>query len=378
MKQRIALALAACAVFVGLVTWRADAMPPFAQAYGVKCSLCHVMVPALNAYGRYVQRTGYASIPPEALKGVFPLWFGENTSYSTTDATYPHQLKFGNVALHAIGEIGNDWSYHAQQWIVQGEQQGNLDTGWLAYNNLAHRNGHLFIGKIEAAGPSPFSQWTDISTFATPEITVGEHVYQNDANRWGARFAYIRGNIDAEVGWLGSGGGWSGISDFSNDTDKSLSYKFAIADPTKPTEYGIYGSRGSFPLAEGGYDQYRSTAAYVERDPVGNMPGFFGIYQIGYDGNPGAGAPSSTSHAATLEVYQTFFHHNLMLGLRRELTNDGMGNIIGTGQVEMAVQFAKYLHGYAEGSMGQFSTPTWNYMLWWTVPLNRNPRPPDT
>ena len=36
----------------------AEAMPNFAQAYGVACSECHVQIPALNAYGRWVQRTG--------------------------------------------------------------------------------------------------------------------------------------------------------------------------------------------------------------------------------------------------------------------------------------------------------------------------------
>ena len=108
------------------------------------------------------------------------------------------------------------------------------------------------------------------------------------------------------------------------------------------------------------------------------MPGIFALYQVAYDGNPGAGASPSVSHAGSLEIYQTYFHHNLLVGIRRELTNDGLGTVTGTGQVELAVQFAKYLHGYAEGSLSQFSTPTWNYVLWWTVPFNRNPRPPNT
>jgi hypothetical protein len=45
------------------VTAPAMAMPPFAQAYGVQCNVCHTQVPALNTYGRYVQRTGYGLAP---------------------------------------------------------------------------------------------------------------------------------------------------------------------------------------------------------------------------------------------------------------------------------------------------------------------------
>ncbi|MBV9438853.1 MAG: hypothetical protein JOZ24_02555, partial [Candidatus Eremiobacteraeota bacterium] len=41
----------------GWNTQTADALPTFAQAYGVDCSACHTSIPALNAYGRYVQST---------------------------------------------------------------------------------------------------------------------------------------------------------------------------------------------------------------------------------------------------------------------------------------------------------------------------------
>ena len=43
-------AAAAAGLMAGLRP--AAAMPPFAQAYGVKCTVCHTMVPALNTYGR--------------------------------------------------------------------------------------------------------------------------------------------------------------------------------------------------------------------------------------------------------------------------------------------------------------------------------------
>ena len=49
------------AVVVLAMSKPAQAMPNFAQAYGIKCSECHIQIPALNAYGRYVQRTGYGA-----------------------------------------------------------------------------------------------------------------------------------------------------------------------------------------------------------------------------------------------------------------------------------------------------------------------------
>ena len=66
---RAAAFVASAATFVAAVWFspkevpRAQAMPPFAQAYGVSCSLCHTQVPALNAYGRYIQRDPVNGVP---------------------------------------------------------------------------------------------------------------------------------------------------------------------------------------------------------------------------------------------------------------------------------------------------------------------------
>lgn len=349
-------------------------MPPFAQAYGVKCSVCHTQVPALNAYGRYVQRTGYSSLDPHVLTRAFPVWVGESANYDSGSGSY--KTEFGNLAIHAVGPIGDSITYHFQQWIVQNGGTGDLDTFWMAYNNLFHRDGHLFVGKVEAPAPSPYSQWMDLAPFTTPEITVGEHVYELDANRWGAKFNYIRGGLDAEAGWLYNNGGWSGSSGFIN-TDKTFQYKLAYADPEHPFEVGTYGSRGSWPLNEGGFDQYWSVAGYAQRDPYRGVPGVLAVYQMGLDGNPGyrtlANASlsplgSAGSTATTLELYQPVFDKGL-LSIRKEWTNDGLGTQLQTGNLDFNYQIARYLHAYVEEYFGSHMTPQWRYMLWWTTPV---------
>jgi hypothetical protein len=63
-----------------------EAMPPFAQAYGVHCEVCHTIVPALNAFGRNVQRSGYATLDADTIHRTSPLWIGENPFFDTHDA----------------------------------------------------------------------------------------------------------------------------------------------------------------------------------------------------------------------------------------------------------------------------------------------------
>ena len=368
---RAALLACAVALYAAATIANARAMPPFAEAYAAKCTLCHTEVPTLNSYGRYVQRTGYSALDHHVLQRALPLWVGTNPSYDSQDPNAPHRLQTGNVAIHAIGYLSNDFTYHIQQWITQNGQPGGLDTAWISYNNLFSHNGHLFFGKILTPAPSPFSQWSDLAPFSTPEAVVGEHTYQLDANRWGSRFAYVRGDLDAEVGWLGSGDDLGGTSDFSNTIDKTLQWKLAYANPKQPLEFGLYGSRGSFPLPEGGADQYRTIAAYVQRDPQHIAPGIFAVYQTAFDENPGNGAAPAASNSATIEIYQNVFAQNGLIGVRKEFSNDGLGTQLQSGNIDFEYHLARFIHVYLETYMAQNSKPGYRYMLWWTTPISR-------
>jgi hypothetical protein len=381
---------AACCVFALAfsATRNAQAMPIFAKAYGVKCSTCHTAVPALNAYGRYVQRTGYASLNREVLQTVSPVWFGEQVNGDSTggvsDIEDTHKNSFGNLAAHGAGYFAPDWTFHVQQWLLQNDSGGGtLDTAWATYNNLLHRDGHVFLGKIEAPGPSGFSQWFDISPFLTPEITVGEHAYQLDGNRWGGKLAYVHGALDAEAGWLLSPNGFLSGADFdvTPGTDKTFQWKLASAHADQPLEIGAYGSVGSFIVSTGAVDRYASYAAYVQRDPQPRaIPGVFAIYQFANDSNPGLDAsgnqlPRARSNALTAEIYESFFNRGAVIGFRHEYAYDGLGNFTHAQTVDFTFQVPRmqYLHAYVEAGLGANSTapggPTWRWILWWTTPI---------
>nr|MDQ2663914.1 hypothetical protein [Candidatus Eremiobacteraeota bacterium] len=380
MRAIVAAALLFTASAV-LVRGTALAMPPFAQAYGMKCNVCHTQVPALNAYGRYLQRTGYSPLDAHTLHRSTPFWIGESANYShnSQDATSPRS-ELGNFALHAAGALDANTTFHMQQWIFQNGQPGGLDTAWLTYNNLFHRDGHLFVGKMPGTTASPLSQWFDLASFATPEITVGEHAYQNDGNRWGSKFTYVKGSLDAEVGYFGSGADLAGATDWSNTVEKTAQWKVAHANPEQPFEYGLMGSSGSLPLADGSFDRYASFTPYVQRDPVGKFPGIFAMYQMAYDANAGQdafGVPlgAARSKAATIELYEPL-GDKALIAIRKEFQDDGLGNQGESGNIDFAYHLAPFLHLYLESAMAQNATPTWSYMLWWTLPLQRGASEP--
>jgi hypothetical protein len=353
-----------------------QAMPVFAQAYGINCEVCHTSVPALNDYGRYIQRTGYGSLDPGVIHSVNPIWVNEAVFTDTQDPTFPGKVQTGNLAVHAAGYLGSDITFHLHQWIVQFNEPGGTDTMWLTYNNLLHRDAHLSVGKLEVPAPSLFSQDFDLTGFAAPGMTVGEHAYENASNRWGAKLGYVRASYVIEAAYIGPGGDLNTAFDFTTPTDKTFQYRAAYARADKPFEAGVYGVDGSWPLSDGTYDYYISNSPYVQLDPEHGWPGFFAFYQANHDSNAGPGFGPVNSSGYAIDVFEPFLNNAVMLGSRWEGTFDGFGNNIHYGYVDLGVLLSRRVSSSnanalilnGEVNMVSGSTaPGWRAQLQWNT-----------
>ena len=271
MRRLLHVLTAGVGVGVFLSGRPALAMPNFAQATGLQCSACHLSVPGLNANGRYVQRTAFTAIPMKTLERALPIWFSEQATYDSQAGYEPHRVQFGNANFHLDGGVGSDVTFHIQQWIVEGDQTGTLDTAWVSYNNLINREAHLFAGYAPMPSPSVYQFWMDINPFSVAEYTVGEHTEGLDANRWGAKLNFEPKNFTIELGY--GSAGYPADFAYSQPNDKAFQWRVAYARPKSPIEIGTFGSDGTTPLAEGGVDRYYTAAAYAELDPQHHLPG---------------------------------------------------------------------------------------------------------
>jgi len=364
-----------------------QAMPQFAQATGLKCSACHTIVPLLNAFGRMVQYGGYSALDRHDLAKTFPVWIGEAMNYDSTAGagTGVPRYDFGNFEIHGIGYIVPDVTYHVQQWLVQGNQSGGLDTAWIAYNHVFTPDAHLFVGKTLSSAPSIYSQDFDLDTPLASSTLAGEHDWSATyGNRWGSKLAYVGHSLDVEAGYFLTGDDLNGLTDFTPG-DKTFQWKVAYARPHSPIELGAFGSDGSIPVSTG-LDRYNSAAGYVMVDPAPNgRPGFFTAYQGEYDSNPGADPNSglpfgpANTRGFSAEVFEPVFHGNLLLSYRHDFNDAGItGGQTNGNSINAAfnVPGFQYLHGYLEANLGGNSAlagatggPTWKGMLWLTVPL---------
>jgi hypothetical protein len=370
-----------------------QAMPTFAQAYGVKCTVCHTLVPLLNSYGRYIQNAAYAPLDRHVLARAFPIWLDEEPAFDSTAVAGtpggPPRIAPGNLAFHATGYLAADVTYHFQEWVWNNNYGGLVDSFWASYNNLLHRDGHLFVGLIENPQPSPYGQTFDLDGSTASGTVVGEHDWgATYSNRWGTKFAYVTKSLDAEVAYLygaGDFGGSGGATDYGPG-DKTFQYKVAYAHPNVPVEVGVFGSVGTVPVSVGnGIDRYNSQAAYVEVDPSANYrPGLLLIGQDEHDGNPGVSAITGNPLTATgtqgtsIEIFESLFHGAVLVSAQHNFNNQGFGQVTNGNAFNVAFNFPhfQYLHGYLEALTGGESAlapnpggPEWKALLWLAVPL---------
>lgn len=392
MKRPIVIAIACVALlagaFFGPSKQTATALPTFAQAYHVDCKVCHTMIPALNAYGRYIQRTDFAALDPAIMKQVLPLLIREAVTGRSTgklDATQPNvKVTYANLSADAVGFIGTSVTYRAEQSFYSNDVSGgSFGRGWFAYNDLLNKNGHLMVGKLEPSTMPVYTNWSDMTGFSSASVAVGKHTYGLSSARWGAAFNYVAAPVDAEVSWSAGSSNLIQASDFTTKpgADKEMHYKLAYATPTKPFEVGLYGASGGYVISPTALDRFNANGAYAQRDPVNGVPGVILFYQTTFDSNTGTGSKGaivpSTGHDYAVEVYEPFFNNDVMIGFRPvEFTNTGFGTIkhYGNFDIDLHDPHIPYLYvtmesAFAAASNAPNGIPVWRFSVKWAGPL---------
>ena len=392
-------------VFVGREP--VSATPVFAQAYGLACTACHTQMPMLNAFGRYVQRTGYAALNRKTLQHAVPVFlFDIGTGYShQSDAPSSDTINgpFHTTLLQANSYLAPDVTYKIEQFLVVGGHAGFLEQGWLAYHNLFNHYGHLFVGKIPGVNIDEFGSGVlDEVTAADgqlPDVAVGVHDYALDmGGRWGAKFNYVRGKTFVEIAYLGNptyAGSFADAYDYSRAADKSFQWRVAYADPAKPYEIGVFGENGGLGFTGAGLlpgihtDNYNVVAPYINKDPRPGSPGFRFEYSTATDSNPGyvtaalgsaQPAGSTTSSWMIGSVYQMVLHDHGMVNITYYHTNQTLSQIGFSGLVQptgsetgggpgLSYAINPYARVYTSIYVAQDKRPAFTIDMWLTPPF---------
>jgi len=373
-------------------------------------------VPALNAYGRFVQSTAFGALDPAIMKRAIPIVIRESVSYRSTGKLdkllAADKWTFGSVSVNLVGVLNKSLSYRLEQSLYSNNVSGGT-TGhfWVSYNQIFGGDAHLLVGKFDAPAPPAFSFWQDASGFSSSSVSVGQHAYQLGAERWGVGFNYVptdykKTPYKVQLAYLGNGEPMYNSSAFDSSnpytsgaagSDKAFQYKVAFARPDNPVEGGVYGAVGTYILATGylnPIDDYNAYGAYVQRDPVKGMPGLLLFYQRTNDGNVGPGKASqaltqgAASWASAVEVDESILNGDVMFGLRPVEYISGLQasksgpDVLTTAHPHYAVfdivardpKFSPYLYltlesAVAAASNATYDQPAWRVGIKWAMPL---------
>lgn len=384
-----------------------EAYPTFAQALGVNCSMCHTMVPELNAYGRYLQRTWYAPLTQQALKNTFPafLWYqaaGNNVGNLDAAQAGKKAVLTDVFYIYFVGFMGPEFTYRVENNMVSADQLASQSTGpetmWLAYHGLFGGYGHLQAG-VDYPGPVPaaLANPSDYeAAFHLRHLAIGKDSYNLINKRLTFRFDYEKGPIDAEVAWRGGTNNpiAGGASDFAITPGSNHAFpqwKVAYAPPNRPFEIGDFGILGTYDTTNAGgiVDHYWQNAPYFQVDPgwVGKgSPGIFFFDAWGHDSNPGIGTTpfpefGPTYHDAAAELMEPILKGTTVLTAREEWVNTGLTGAIEThyGLVGASFQPFPKLFPWAFGrfdvpmgaqSSAPFGRPTFQWAFQMEPPLS--------
>jgi len=425
MRRTLLFAMASIALLasalLGPLKQQAAALPTFAQAYHMDCSACHTMVPALNAYGRFVQSTAYGALDASVMKKVIPIVVRESVSYRSTaklDKLRPQdRFTTANLSVNLVGLLNQNVSFRLEQSLYSNDLGGGSTSHfWVADNQLFKGNGHLIVGKFDLPGPPAFSYWQDMSGFSGSSIAVGQHGYNLGGTRWGVGFNYVPTDykhtpFKFQLAYVGNSPAMINSSAFDTSnpyapggagSDKTFVYKAAWARPDNPVEAGIYGAAGTYILSNGfiqPIDKYSSLGGYAQRDPTKGVPGIMVFYQQTHDSNVGPGkasqglAQSATSWSGAIEFQESLLKGDVMLGIRPVEYDGGLQpskkgyDILTTAHPHFGVfdivardpKFTPYLWVTLEAAVAAASNaanglPTWRAGLKWASPVGPAPK----
>ncbi len=86
------------------------------------------MVPALNAYGRYVQSTAFAALDPGILRRAVPLVVREGVNYHSAGNLASNEpsdrYTYGNLSVNLVGVLNKSFSYRFEQSLYENNVGG--------------------------------------------------------------------------------------------------------------------------------------------------------------------------------------------------------------------------------------------------------------
>ena len=291
----VAVVRASCAValFILITHSRAYAVPVLANGQGVSCQTCHTTFPGLTAYGMMVMMSNFQTLDLKKQHEALPLAIRLQIESFLSNKEQKGSTTLQTLSLFAAGFLGRNFTYYAEQPIVDTGQPGVTEQAWISWNGLLGGTNSLQVGKYHTPFPfMPAHGWT-LSDYLLATQDNGQNTFEPNDSHWGVAFNGMSNEFMYNLAYLAGNGPVQQAFDYNRaDSTRAVDFNISYGGMTKPYTIGLNAIRGMSPLRDGSGtyvadDAFTREGIYYSYQTSKIL--FQTMYYFGYDAQPDIG-----------------------------------------------------------------------------------------
>jgi len=322
VSQRILVAavraMCATVAITAAVAGRAEAIPVFANGQGVSCQTCHTTFPGMTRYGMMVMMSNFQILDRHAQDQALPIavrMYVDSVLGTTDQKGY---VQMSDLSLLAGGFLGKDFTWYAEQHVIDSGVIGQTEQVWLSWNGLFGGTNSLQVGKFHTPFPfMPAHAWTP-SGYLLAEQTTGQNDFNAAEARWGVAFSGMSNEFMYNASYLTGSGPTSEALDFNKSSHpRAFDFNVSYGGMSIPWELGLVAIRGDAPVLDpdsGDFlfsDQWSRQGAYLSYQD--SRWHFQTMYYRGNDTQPDVDTANTTSNGFFFEAGRDFAKDHLLV-----------------------------------------------------------------
>lgn len=307
--------LCVAALAAGCWPARALAVPVFANGQGVSCETCHTTFPGMTRYGMMVMMTNFQILNRHLQDQALPLAVRLYITSYLANHSQPGSIAVSDLSLLAAGFMGRNFTYYAEQHVIDDAQIGDTEQLWLSWNGLLHGTNSIQAGKFHTPFPfMPAHAWT-LADYLLATQTTGQNDWNPNDARWGFAFNGMSNEFMYNAAYLTGDGPTSEAFDYNSQTQpRTVDLNVSYGGMSEPWSVGLVGIWGQAPLHDA------ATNLFDGQDPFSREGLYFGyqtdawhlqtMYYHGFDARPDTDAFDIPLNGFFLEIERDFGWRN--------------------------------------------------------------------
>lgn len=288
----------------------AFAVPPLANGQGVSCQTCHTTFPGMTAYGMMTMMSNFQNLDWKKQHQALPIAVREQIVTFLSNKDHPGTTQTKTLSLFAAGFLGRNFTYYAEQPIVDTGQPGVTEQLWLSWNGLFGGTNSLQVGKYHTPFPfMPAHGWT-LSDYLLATQDSGQNTFEPNGSHWGVAFNGMSNEFMYNLAYLADESPVQGALNYNRTNGpRTVDLNVSYGGMTKPYTIGLVAMRGTTPLKDADQnfidiDAFTREGVYYSYQTRKYL--FQTMYYRGFDSQPDIGSDPAELRGFMVEAQRDF------------------------------------------------------------------------